>query len=263
MDTQATTSGDSTLAQAPFAWHRPQGLSPVVLACEHASHHIPAAYAGLGLDPAEQRRHIGWDLGAAKLARALSDALDAPLLLATYSRLLLDLNRATDAHDSIAIRSEGTDIPGNRALGDDERALRHARIYAPFHAQLDAMLDARIAAGALPLLVTVHSFTPTWHGEPRPWHCGVISRNDRRVADMFLATLGRDPALCLGDNLPYGSDGGTFHTVGRHAEERGIPGAVFEVRQDLLADEAGIAAWAQRLRGVIAACLDSHWSAAP
>jgi predicted N-formylglutamate amidohydrolase len=110
------------------------------------------------------------------------------------------------------------------------------------------------------VLVTVHSFTPTWHGTPRPWHAGVISRNDRRIADVFLATLGRDDALCLGDNLPYGSEGGTFHTVGRHAEERGIPGAVFEVRQDLLADDHGIAAWAARLRAVVDACLASHWS---
>jgi predicted N-formylglutamate amidohydrolase len=256
----ATNASHEPLAGAPHAWHRPAGRSPIVLACEHASHHIPAAYEGLGLDAAEQRRHIGWDLGAAALARALSDALDAPLLLATYSRLLLDLNRDTDAHDSIATRSEGTDIPGNLALGDGERTRRRARIYEPFHAQLDAALDARLARGEAPLLVTVHSFTPAWHGEPRPWHAGVISRDDRRIADAFLATLGRDAGLCLGDNLPYGSEGGTFHTVGRHAEGRGIPGAVFEVRQDLLADDAGIADWAQRLRGVLEACLALHWS---
>jgi predicted N-formylglutamate amidohydrolase len=258
-DARRTNPRDEPLAQPPHAWHRPDGSSPVVLACEHASHHLPEAYAGLGLSAADQRRHIGWDLGAAALARALSDALDAPLLLATYSRLLLDLNRATDAPDSIATHSEGTPIPGNHALGDDERARRQARIYAPFHAQLDAALDARLARGESPLLVTVHSFTPTWHGAPRPWHAGVISRHDRRIADTFLATLGRESALCLGDNLPYGSEGGTFHTVGRHAEERGIPGAVFEVRQDLLADEDGIAEWAARLRGVLEACLASGW----
>jgi predicted N-formylglutamate amidohydrolase len=254
----ATGAGDEPLARLPYAWHRPNGRAPIVLACEHASHCIPAAYAGLGLDAAAQRRHIGWDLGAAALAHALSDALDAPLLLATYSRLLLDLNRATDAHDSIATRSEGTDIPGNLALDDAERTRRQARIYAPFHAQLDAALDARLARGDAPLLVTVHSFTPTWHGAPRPWHAGVISRHDRRIADTFLAMLGADPALCLGDNLPYGSEGGTFHTVGRHAEGRGIPGAVFEVRQDLLADAAGIAAWAERLRGVLDACVERY-----
>ena len=251
-------AADGPLASPPFDWHRRDGGSRVVLACEHATHFIPPAYAGLGLSDAEQRRHIGWDLGAAPLARALSDALDAPLLLATYSRLLRDLNRAADADDAVTTRSEGTDIPGNLALDQAERARREARIYAPFHAQLDAALDARIAAGVAPVLVTVHSFTPTWHGTPRPWHAGVISRHDRRMADVFLATLGRDPTLCLGDNLPYGSEGGTFHTMTRHGEARGIPGAVFEVRQDLLADTAGIAEWATRLRTVIEAFLHQY-----
>lgn len=253
-------AGAGALAAAPFAWHRRDGRSRVVLACEHASHAMPDAYAGLGLPEAERKRHIGWDLGAAPLAHALSDALDAPLLLATYSRLLRDLNRAPDADDAVTTRSEGTDIPGNVGLDPAERARREARIYAPFHAQLDAALDARLAEGAAPILVTVHSFTPTWHGQPRPWHAGVISRHDRRIAEVFLATLGRDEALCLGDNLPYGSEGGTFHTVGRHAEGRGIPGAVFEVRQDLLGDDAGVAAWAARLRGVIDAVLRQHGS---
>jgi predicted N-formylglutamate amidohydrolase len=249
---------DEWLSAPPFDWHRPHGRSRVLLVCEHATHFMPAAYAGLGLSDAEQRRHIGWDPGAAQLACALSDALDAPLLLATYSRLLRDLNRSADAPDAVTTRSEGTDIPGNEALPDAERTRREARIYAPFHAELDAAIEARLAARAAPVIISVHSFTPTWHGAPRPWHAGVISRHDRRIADVFLAYLGQDASLCLGDNLPYGADGGTFHTMTRHAEARGIPGAVFEVRQDLLGDAAGIARWTTRLAGVVEAFLQGH-----
>jgi hypothetical protein len=135
------------LAMPAFAWHRRDGRSRVVLACEHASHFIPEAYAGLGLPEAERQRHIGWDLGAAPLALALSDALDAPLLLATYSRLLRDLNRAPDADDAVTTRSEGTDIP-ETSISPGRAPVREARIYAPFHAELDAALDARLARGS-------------------------------------------------------------------------------------------------------------------
>ncbi len=69
------------------------GRSPIVLLCEHASCHIPADYGRLGLPEAEVKRHIGWDIGAADVARGLSARLDAPLFLGTYSRLLIDLNR--------------------------------------------------------------------------------------------------------------------------------------------------------------------------
>ena len=81
-----------------------------MLLCEHASAHLPERYAGLGLPAADRLRHIAWDIGALELARGLADALDAPLAHATYSRLLLDLNRPTDAADSIVERSEGTEV---------------------------------------------------------------------------------------------------------------------------------------------------------
>lgn len=246
------TARDDALAAPPFRWVGAERAGAVVLVCEHASAHVPRAYAGLGLADADRLRHIGWDLGAEALARALAERLDAPLLLATYSRLLLDLNRATDAHDSIVARSEHIAVPGNAALDDAERARRVGRIHAPFHGALDALLDARVRAGRQPSLVSVHSFTPSYHGVPRPWHAGVISRHDRRIAEAVLAGLGADASLCLGDNLPYGPHEGAFYTMERHAEGRGLPGAVLEVRQDLLGDADAVARWADRLAPVLA-----------
>ena len=69
--------------------------------------------------------------------------------------------------------------------------------------------------------------------------------------DAVLAGLGADAALCLGDNLPYGPHEGAFYTMERHAEGRGLPGAVLEVRQDQLADAVGVAAWVDRLAPVV------------
>ena len=110
------------------------GRGPIVLICEHASRLIPDEFRALGLAPADQARHIAWDIGALGLARELSVMLDAPLVHATYSRLLLDLNRPVDASDSIVESSEGTVVPGNRegrrrqtfspAAGDPKQARR-------------------------------------------------------------------------------------------------------------------------------------------
>lgn len=226
-----------------------------MLVCEHASHFIPKGYEGLGLSAADQVRHIGWDIGALGLARRLSALLDAPLVHATYSRLLLDLNRPVDAHDSIVVRSEDTDVPGNIGISAEERELRRARIYQPFHAQLDALIDQRLRAGQDTAVISIHSFTPSYHGVARPWHVGVISQRDRSLADALLGALSARADLCVGDNLPYGPDDGVYHSLQRHGEARGLRGAMIEVRNDLL-DGPGQAQWAGILHAAFSAAIE-------
>ena len=109
------------LQDAPVQVDRARGRSPVLLLCEHASAWVPPAFAHLGLAEADRLRHIAWDPGALALARRLSERLDAPLVHARYSRLLLDLNRAPDAPDSIVEASEGTAVPGNLGLDRAQR----------------------------------------------------------------------------------------------------------------------------------------------
>lgn len=243
------------LRDAPFAVHNGAGLGSVLLLCEHASGHIPEPFAGLGLTAADRLRHIAWDIGALALARGLADALDAPLVHATYSRLLLDLNRQPDADDSIVGHSEGTDIPGNLGLDEGHRRARRRCIYEPFHGAASELLDARLAAGRATAVVSIHSFTPRYHGQARPWHAGVIARAGGRLGAALLAGLRADASLCIGDNEPYAPVAGVFHSIERHAEARGLDGAMIEVRQDLLGDGDGIAAWTQRLARVLADAL--------
>lgn len=231
------------------------GRGPIVLICEHASHFIPDSFGALGLSPQDQLRHIAWDIGALALAGELSAMLDAPLVHATYSRLLLDLNRPIDAGDSIVETSEGTVIPGNVGLDASQRQLRQRRIYGPFHAQLDALVDQRIASGLPTCVVSIHSFTPRYHGVDRPWHVGVISRDDRLLADALLAALRSEPGLCVGDNLPYGPQDGVYHSLERHGEARGLRGAMIEVRNDLLDHADARRRWAQILRRALESAL--------
>ena len=240
------------LRDAPAAVHNRDGRGGVLLLCEHASAHIPEAFAGLGLSAADRLRHIAWDIGALALARGLADALDAPLVHATYSRLLLDLNRPPGAADAIVERSEGTDVPGNVGLDEAHRTIRHRRIYEPFHATASELLDARVRAGLPTAVVSIHSFTPRYHGQTRPWHAGVISRPGCRLGAALLAGLRADASLCIGDNEPYAPVAGVFHSIERHAEARGLDGAMIEVRQDLLGDAGDVQAWTTRLAGVLA-----------
>lgn len=242
------------LREPPVAVLNRHGRSAAVLICEHASNFIPPAYGGLGLSSADQVRHIGWDIGAFGLARELAALLDAPLVHATYSRLMLDLNRPVDASDSIIVHSEDTRVPGNAELSAAERELRKQQIYDPFHAELDALIDQRLRSGLATAVVSIHSFTPRYHGIDRPWHVGVISQTDRLLADALLQSLAAEPDLCIGDNLPYGPQDGVYHSLERHGEARYLRGAMIEVRNDQL-DEVGQKRWAHTLNKALSIAL--------
>jgi predicted N-formylglutamate amidohydrolase len=234
-----------------FSLHHADGAGGVVLICEHASNHIPDAYRGLGLRDDQRRMHIAWDPGALEVATELSRLLDAPLVHARYSRLLLDLNRAPGAADAIALSSEDIPIPGNHGIGAAEQELRRRRIYQPFHAAIDALIERRLRAGQATAVASIHSFTPVYRGQPRPWQVGVIAQHDRRLADGMLAALRRDPTLCVGDNQPYAPADGVYHTIERHGEARGLACVMLELRQDLLADAPAQRDWARRLEAGI------------
>lgn len=228
------------------------GASPVFLLCEHASNHIPPRYRRLGLRESDLDRHIAYDIGAAAVARHLSAALDAPLALSGFSRLLIDCNRPLAAPSSIPERSEDTDIPGNVGISVEERAARDAAFFAPFRERVAAMLDARAAAGRPTVLIGMHSFTPVYLGVPRPWHVGLLFARGRRLGQAMAAALAADPALVVGENQPYQITDAGDYTVPVHGDGRDLPTVLIEVRQDLIADAAGQAAWGARLAGVLA-----------
>jgi predicted N-formylglutamate amidohydrolase len=244
----ATDENSAARAGEPVAVvENPQGRSPVLLICEHASNHLPARYGTLGLGPAELESHIAWDPGALGVAQGLSRLLDAPLIHATVSRLVLDLNREPSAPDSIWTLSERTTIPGNLDLDDAERETRVREVYDAFHDAVDAFADAREAAGQLRAVVSIHSFTPVYRDVPRPWHIGLIYNRDERYARSVEAGLAGDPALIVGMNEPYSPADRVFHTLERHAERRGLAPLMIEIRNDLIRTQDGQASWANRL----------------
>ena len=228
------------------------GRSGIVLLCEHASNHMPASYGSLGLDANHLRRHIAWDIGAAEVTRRLSARLDAPAFLSTYSRLLIDLNRPLGSEGSIPLRSEDTEIPGHTGLDAVERERRAAIMFTPFHDEVARHLDARQAAGRPSRIVTMHSFTPVFLGEERPWHAGVLYDRARQLGEAILDGLRADPALNVAANVPYVISADADYAVPVHGDERGIEAVLVEIRQDLLADDAGIEEWAGRMAVALA-----------
>jgi predicted N-formylglutamate amidohydrolase len=192
-------------------------------------------------------RHIAWDLGAADVAIRLSAELDAFAILQAYSRLVIDCNRRPGIPASIVRISESTRIPGNEVVTVEEAAAREREIFRPYHDRIRTELDTRQAQGRPTMLISVHSFTPRFHGNQRPWHAGVLYNRDPRLAGELLLRLRAEPGLVIGDNEPYSVGDITDYTIPEHGERRGLPHVGIELRQDLISTEAGQSEWTERL----------------
>jgi predicted N-formylglutamate amidohydrolase len=227
-----------------FQLLNPDGKAPIILVCDHASNAVPQSMHNLGLDAKELTRHIAWDIGAAEVTRRLATRLDAPAVLAGYSRLVIDCNRPPGDPTSIPAISDGTVIPGNHKVSDAEAELRLETFFWPYHHAITNTLAHIWRHGLAPALIAIHSFTPQLQGNsPRPWHVGILWNRDGRLVMPILEQLRNCPDLCVGDNLPYSGREVGF-TMETHAGAAGLPHVEFEIRQDLLADEGGWDRWA-------------------
>lgn len=245
---------DGDGADAPAIVINGTGRSALLLVCEHASNRIPDAYHGLGIDAEAAESHVAWDPGALAVARIISTRLDAPLVAGTVSRLVYDCNRPPEAPDAMPARSERFDIPGNQRLSLAERKARTEAVYRPFEARVSQMISD---AERPPVLVTVHSFTPDYLGRHRDVQIGILHDTDARYADAMLACAPAHTALDVRRNEPYGPEDGVTHTLKRHALPRELHNVMLEVRNDLIADEAGQQAMGTMLSYMIAEAAQS------
>jgi predicted N-formylglutamate amidohydrolase len=222
----------------------------IVLVCEHASNHIPAQWGDLGLTADLRRAHIAWDPGALGLARGLAKRLDAVLIHAPVSRLVYDCNRAPDMPGAMPARSEVHEIPGNAALSAEERLRRTTAIYLPFHDGLHSLINRRIALGLRPVVVTIHSFTPVYFGKPRRVEFGVIHDADPAYA-VAIHAAAQGSGLVAELNAPYSAADDVTHTLRVVATPYGLPNAMLEIRNDLIATAAAEDTMAELLAPVL------------
>jgi predicted N-formylglutamate amidohydrolase len=247
--TPSPSEGEFESSGPPVVIVNETGRAPFVLLCEHASRLLPSGYGRLGLPAAEFDRHIAWDIGAAEMATRVACLLDAPLFLAGYSRLLIDLNRPPRSRSSIPEVSEATAIPGNIGLDASEAQGRRELWFEPFHNAVAAHLDARL--GQATAVVGIHTFTPVFHNTARPWSAGVLfGRAEAFGLELASAIETRCGGL-VGRNEPYRIDIEEDYTVPVHGDARGLAAALIEVRQDLVTDVFNIERWSRILASAL------------
>jgi predicted N-formylglutamate amidohydrolase len=249
---KATAQVDSGMAEAAYAAFEaiPGALdSGALILCDHASNAIPQGYGTLGLPPEALKRHIAYDIGAAEVTRTLAGMLGAPAVLSTYSRLVIDPNRGLDDPTLVMRYSDGAIVPGNAYIDAAEIGHRGTRLWAPYRQEIAATVDAMMATGEPPALISIHSFTPVMRSLTRPWKIGVLWDCDDRIAKPLIEAMLGEPDLRadeVGDNEPY--DGALAgDTIDEIATARGLANALIEIRQDLIAEAHNAIAWAERL----------------
>ena len=235
------------------------GAAKLLLVGDHVSNRIPAALNGLGLEAAVLGEHVAFDIGTRKLITHLSEHLDAPAVLAGYSRLVIDMNRGLEDPTLIPEVSDSIPIPGNQGLSLEDRALRIHCFYTPYRRAIDRMLRRIHARGVIPAFISIHSFTPQLaaDGRLRPWQIGLMWDKDPRIpAPLFDRLRAHPENITVGDNEPYSGRHAADYTIDHHAEAAGLPHVSIETRQDLVNTEAGAEHWAtildESLRDILA-----------
>lgn len=240
------------MTYTPFVIEGAERNSRWLITCEHATNIVPPDLGGtMGLPEADMARHIAYDVGAAGVAQALGKALDAPVILSQFSRLVIDPNRGEDDPTLLMQLYDGSVIPGNRHVDAAERDRRIAAYYRPYHDALAALADRRDDT----VIVAVHSYTRQLQGRPsRPWHIGILHAWDTRLSDPLIDLLMQEPDLTVGRNQPY-----TGHlpgdSVDRHALRHGRPNTLIELRNDLIETPQAQAAWGMRLAPLLVKAL--------
>jgi len=249
LESQAVEGDWPPFEQIPGALDR-----GVLILCDHASNALPGRYGDLGLPHGALGRHIAYDIGAAWLTRRLAARLGAPAVLSTFSRLLIDANRGADDPTLVMRLSDGDLVPGNARIDAAEIERRRRLYWAPYRDAIAATVEAMLATGEPPAILSIHSFTPLWRGARRPWKVGVLWDGDARLPAPLLSALAGEPDIgpaAVGDNEPYagGLPGDTVNAV---ASSRGLANALIELRQDLIGGRAAAEAWADRLARIVA-----------
>jgi len=241
----------------PVVVENADGKSRVLLVCEHASRRLPARFGTLGLNEDVLASHIAWDPGALAVTRLLSASLDATVSYQNYSRLIYDCNRPPESPSAMPVVSEIYDIPGNADLSEAERFARTASLYIPFQTRVSDLVNERREAGIETVLVTMHSFTPVYHGKRRDVEIGLLHDTDARLVDAMLGHT-EGSAFKVERNEPYGPEDGVTHTLRLHALPNGLLNVMIEVRNDLIQNEEGQRAAAGFLSELLTKAIAAH-----
>ncbi len=216
----------------------------VFVTCEHASERLPERWRWPEPDRRLLSTHWAFDLGAAELAREYAARIGTVAVLSRFSRLLCDPNRAE--HEASLFRdiAEGERVHLNVDLAPHDREARLRDYHRPYHAAVDVELDRR---AGLHTLLSMHSFTPLYEGQPRTLEVGVLFDREDDLGAQLVAAFAK-AGFHVAPNEPYSGKDGLIHSAAVHADRVGLRAVELEVRQDLAVDPA----FRERLLAVLA-----------
>jgi len=205
----------------------------LLLTCEHGGNRIPPEYRALFRGAtAALTSHRGWDPGALALARRLGRRLGAPVLAVTWSRLLVEANRAPGSRRIWS--------PWTAPLSKQEKTRILERYWWPHRRRVEASVRATVNGGGRVVHVAVHSFTPVLAGVTRNADVGLLydpARRAERNACTRWAELLRQglPSLRVRRNYPYrGTADGVSTWLRRRFPAAAYLGIELEVSQAAL-----------------------------
>ncbi len=240
----------------PYKIFNVNAASRLLILCDHASNHIPSKYNNLGLNPNEIKRHIGWDIGAMNLSKKLSKNLNATLITSGYSRLLIDCNRPFAVPEAFIKKSENTIIPGNIKLSKKEKIQRAKKYCIPYRTKIQNILKIRMKKNIVPIIISVHSFTPVYNGKFRPWHLGLLFRKEKRLFTLLKKELNKNKTIKIGINKPYKCNLKGDFSIPYFAESNGLPCILLEIRQDLINSQSGVSKWSKKIEKLLKKVID-------
>jgi predicted N-formylglutamate amidohydrolase len=214
----------------------------LVFTCEHASADLPDPWRW----PEEDRwlvdTHWASDIGAAAFTRRVARLMNAPAVLARFSRLLIDPNRSLDSETLFRENADGRTVHLNETLLEAERARRIGRFYHPYHAAVKAMVERSRGD----TVFSIHTFADTYEGDTRVLEVGVLFDDDEAPAQRLVRHL-NEAGFHVLPNEPWSGKAGLAYSSVRHAREFARCALEIEARQDLIVDESFAARLAEAL----------------
>ncbi len=205
-----------------------------VLTCEHGGNEVPAAYRRLFRNAAPAlRSHQGYDPGALAVAWRMASHLAAPLVSATTTRLLIDLNRSLGNPQRFS--------PFTRDLPEPQKQAIERAYHRPYWRRVETLLSALLAAGQRVLHVGVHSCIDELDGEARQLDVALLFDPQRPSEAAFCRhwqrrLIAHRPAWRCPFNQPYlGAADGLTTWLRTCFPAAAYAGVEIEVRQGLIA----------------------------
>jgi predicted N-formylglutamate amidohydrolase len=204
-----------------------------LITCEHGGNTIPAAYRPLFRGQrALLDSHRGYDAGALAMARALALALGAPLVSATVSRLLVDLNRSIGHPRFFSAATHAAPAPVRAAIVE--------QYYRPYRADVERRVRQAVSRGRRVIHIAAHSFTPELDGKTRKADIGLLydpgRRGERALCARWKSSLAAcAPQLRVRRNYPYAGKGdGLTRRMRLHFPQGAYLGIELEINQAIV-----------------------------